>query len=237
VTDHSPDGSALHPIEILDLGCLDYLETHDLQRDLVAERSADRIQDTLILVEHPHVFTRGRQSKDDANILSPGDVPVVDVERGGDLTYHGPGQLVAYPIFKLRPDERDAPQFIRRLERWLIASIHDLGIANARTKWGFTGVWWGDKKLASIGIAVTAKWVTWHGIALNVTTDLAYFQRINPCGLRANVMTSVAEILGNKPRMNDTKAAVVRALPDHLSRGLPTPHQFESNANQLLYNS
>ena len=98
-------------------------------------------------------------------------------------------------------------------------------------------MWWGDKKLASIGIAVTAKWVSWHGIALNVTTDLAYFQRINPCGLRANVMTSVAEILGNKPRMNDTKAAMVRALPDHLSRGLPTPHQFESNANQLLYNS
>jgi len=215
----APVGSrAQHPVHILDLGQLDYLSTHDRQRALVAERAKGTIGDTLIFVEHPPIFTRGRQSKDDGNILTPGDVPVIDVERGGDVTYHGPGQLVAYPIFQLRDDERDVPRFIRGLEHWMIDALTELGVATARRKWGFTGVWWGNKKLASIGIAITARWISWHGIALNVSTDLTYFQRINPCGLSADVMTNVQDITQKPVTIEDAKAALIEKLPDHLNR-------------------
>jgi lipoyl(octanoyl) transferase len=114
-------------VRILDLGRIDYREAHALQQRLTAERAEDAIPDRLLLLEHPHVFTRGRRSKE-GNVIAAGDVPIVDVERGGDVTYHGPGQLVAYPIFALRDGERDAPGFIRRLEASLMAALADLGL-------------------------------------------------------------------------------------------------------------
>jgi lipoyl(octanoyl) transferase len=205
------------PSAVLDLGQLDYQATWERQKALVAAREADERVDTLVFVEHPAVITRGRRSRDESNLVATGEIPVIAVERGGDVTYHGPGQLVVYPIFALREGERDAPGFIRRLEAWLIAALAELGVT-AERRAGYAGVWTpvdangGQRKLASIGIAVTAKWVTWHGVAVNVTTDLAAFRAINPCGLDASVMTSIA---AERDRPV-TLAAVKAALLGHL---------------------
>ncbi len=176
------------------------------------DRTAGRVGDTLILVEHDHVFTRGRKSRDLANILDARDVPVVAVERGGDVTYHGPGQLVAYPVVMLPEDARDAPKFIRRLEGWIIAAMAELDIADGKRRPPLSGVWCRKKKVASVGVAVTAKWVTWHGIALNVCTDLNYFQRINPCGLESQVMSSLSALTGRYISVADARAALMTTI-------------------------
>ncbi len=165
-----------------------YAEVWALQKDLLLARQRDEIDDTLVLVEHPHVITMGRGA-DRANLLDAADVPVFEIERGGDVTYHGPGQLVGYPILLLREDERDLHQYLRRLEEVLIRTLADLGLRAGRRP-GWTGVWCAEHKLASIGVAVK-KWVTMHGFALNVCTDLRRFAAINPCGLQATVMASV----------------------------------------------
>jgi lipoyl(octanoyl) transferase len=186
-----------------------------LQQDLVASRQADSIPDTLILVEHPDVITLGRSAKP-SNVLCPGEIPVVHIERGGDVTYHGPGQLVAYPIFLLREGERDLHRFLRSLEEVLIRTLADFGLAGIREP-GKTGVWiahdGGSRKLASIGVAVR-KWVTLHGLALNVTTDLARFGAIHPCGFDAAVMTSMRRELGHEPDFS----AVERSLVRHVAK-------------------
>jgi lipoyl(octanoyl) transferase len=185
------------------------------QRDLVAARQADAILDTLVLVEHFDVITLGRSARRE-NVLAAGEVPVLAVERGGDVTYHGPGQLVAYPIFLLRKDERDVHRYLRGLEESIIQTLADFGIVGTRRP-GKTGVWTADepspRKLASIGVAIR-KWVTLHGLALNVNTDLARFAAINPCGFDASVMTSMARELG--PEVN--LEAVEKSLAKHLGR-------------------
>jgi len=186
-----------------------------LQQDLVASRQSGSIPDTLILVEHPDVITLGRSAKP-SNVLCPGEIPVVSIERGGDVTYHGPGQLVAYPIFLLREDERDLHRFLRSLEEVLVRTLADFGLAGIREP-GKTGVWiareGASRKLASIGVAVR-KWVTLHGLALNVTTDLTRFGAINPCGFDATVMTSMARELGHAPDFS----AVKRSLARHVAQ-------------------
>src|SRR5690606_8611091 len=144
--------------------------------------------------EHPHVITLGRAQQALGNVLAPGEVEVIAVERGGDVTYHGPGQLVAYPIIKLGEGERDLHRFLRNLEDGMIRTLARHGIAAGRQP-GKTGVWIDDRKIASIGIACR-RWVTFHGLALNVTTDLGYFHRINPCGFQAEIMTSMARETG-----------------------------------------
>jgi lipoate-protein ligase B len=185
-----------------------------LQQDLVVERQADRIPDTLILVEHPDTITTGRSARAD-NVVEAGDIPVFAIERGGDVTYHGPGQLVAYPIFLLREAERDLHRYLRGLEETILRTLADFHIAGTRRP-GLTGVWTADQhtphKLASIGIAVR-KWVTMHGLALNVNTDLARFATIHPCGFDASVMTSMARELGHPVDF----AAVKTALASHLA--------------------
>ena len=162
-------------------------------------RQKGEAPDTLLLVEHEHVFTLGRRREAEANVLDAGDVEVIGIERGGDVTYHGPGQLVAYPIVLLREgSERDLHAYLRNLEEAVIRTCARFGLTTDREP-GKTGVWMttalGRKKLCSMGIACR-KWVTFHGLALNVTTDLAYFRRINPCGFEASVMTTMAEQLG-----------------------------------------
>ena len=193
----------------MDLGVRDYAEVWGIQRELVAARQRDEVPDTLILVEHPHVITLGRGSHRE-NLLAVGDVPTFEIERGGDVTYHGPGQLVGYPIFLLRPDERDLHQYLRNLEEALLRTVADFGIAGDRNP-GWTGVWTAGpeprRKLASIGVAVK-RWVTMHGFALNVSTDLAHFAAINPCGLEANVMASLASVLGRPVAMDAVKDRV-----------------------------
>ena len=205
------------PWTILDLGTAPFRDVWARQLELVERRQRDDAPDTLIVVEHPHVFTVGRKREAAGNVLAPGDVEVVEIERGGDVTYHGPGQLVAYPIVRLDDGERDLHKFLRNLEEAVIATCARVGLAADREP-GKTGVWTGAegarKKLCSMGIACR-KWVTFHGLALNVTTDLAYFRRINPCGFEASVMSSLAERLGSVDG-----AAVRVALVDELGRYL-----------------
>ncbi len=179
-------------MNVVDLGVRSYREVWAEQLRLVTARQTGEVGDTLLLVEHPHVFTLGRRREAQQNVVAPGEVEVIEIERGGDVTYHGPGQLVAYPILLLGDGERDLHRYLRNLEEAAIRTCARFGIAAGREP-GKTGAWSGGKKLCSIGIACR-KWVTFHGLALNVTTDLAYFARINPCGFEASIMTSMATL-------------------------------------------
>lgn len=191
-------------LRVLDMGTMAYGDAWALQKDLVAQRQEGSVPDTLILLEHDHVITLGRKTTP-AN-FKPQDVPVFQVERGGDATYHGPGQLVGYPIVKL--SEPDVHKFVRQLEQVLIKTVSDFGVA-ANRKEGHTGVWSGGKKVASIGVAVV-NWTTFHGFALNVNTDMSYFHLIKPCGLDPDDMTSMEQVLGHKVPMGEVKRALVQ---------------------------
>jgi len=205
----------------MDLGTRDFAEVWALQRELVAARQRDEIPDTLIFVEHPHVITLGRGTHKE-NLVAVGDVPTFEIERGGDVTYHGPGQLVGYPILLLRPEERDLHLYLRNMEEGLIRAVSDFGVTGTRNP-GWTGVWTagaGDlRKLASIGVAVK-RWVTMHGFALNVSTDLARFSAINPCGLDAAVMGSMSGELGRPISLDVVKAAVRDTFAEVFARQL-----------------
>ena len=203
-------------MNVVDLGTLGYRETWAEQLRLVTARQAGEVPDTLLIVEHPHVFTLGRRRESRQNVLAPGDVEVIEIERGGDVTYHGPGQLVAYPILLLQEGERDLHAFLRNLEEAAIRTCAAFGVEAGREP-GKTGAWSGGKKLCSIGIACR-KWVTFHGLAINIETDLAYFARINPCGFEANVMTSLAT---RSP--GTTTAAAKPVLIDKLRETLNRP--------------
>jgi lipoyl(octanoyl) transferase len=212
------------PWRVVDLGTVGYRDVWARQLELVDQRKNDEIADTLIIVEHPHVFTLGRRRESRGNVLAAGEVEVIEIERGGDVTYHGPGQLVAYPIVLLREGERDLHKFLRNLEEAVIRTCARFELAADREA-GKTGVWTGvgsdRKKLCSMGIACR-KWVTFHGLALNVTTDLAYFQRINPCGFESNVMSSLADRLGRDIDMSAAKRALIDELSDVLGRDVIT---------------
>jgi lipoate-protein ligase B len=168
-----------------------------------------------VLVEHPEVITLGRRSTARANVLSD-EIPVYEIERGGDVTYHGPGQLVGYPIIKLAEHERDLHAYLRHLEQAIIDTCAEFNLSGSR-KPGWTGVWLGERKVASIGIAVR-RWVTLHGFALNVSTDLSRFAAINPCGLDAAVMTSMSEALGTPLTVEQVKPKLRARLGEALSR-------------------
>jgi lipoyl(octanoyl) transferase len=200
---------------LVDLGRAPYAEVHARQLDLAAARARGDGVDTLILVEHPPVITVGRRPRAAHNVLRAGDVPVVSVERGGDVTYHGPGQLVAYPIVRLEDGERDLLRYLRALEAGIIAALAAVGLAGERTE--ATGVWVGGRKVASIGVACR-RWVTFHGLALNVATDLAAFAHIRPCGFDAAVMTSVSDLLGRPVSVDELKAPLVAGLRKALGR-------------------
>ena len=187
---------------VLDLGRGRYEEVWELQKELVAARANGSSPDTLILVEHEHVVTLGRRTS--VGNFRPQGVPVYNVERGGDATYHGPGQLVGYPILKLQ--DHDVHAYLRMLEEVLIRVTRSYGIKGER-KVGQTGVWAGERKVASIGVAVS-NWVTYHGFALNVNPDLTYFRLIRPCGLDPSVITSMIELIGGPVRMEEVKTRV-----------------------------
>ncbi|MGA2198325.1 MAG: lipoyl(octanoyl) transferase LipB [Nitrososphaerales archaeon] len=191
-------------VSLLDLGLKPYLEVWQLQKELVEARSKGDASDTLILVEHEHVITLGRKTT--AENFKPLGVPVFEVERGGDATYHGPGQLVGYPVIKMKVP--DVKNFLRALEEVLILASGKFSIDAGRRE-NHTGVWVGEKKLASIGVAVT-NWVTYHGFALNVNTEMSYFRLIKPCGLDPETMTSMEMLTGKKQDMESVKREVVR---------------------------
>jgi lipoyl(octanoyl) transferase len=181
-------------LEVIEAGRVPYADALDWQRGLADDRVAGRLDhDVLLLLEHPPVVTLGRNSRQ-AHVLQADGVDVFEVERGGDVTYHGPGQLVGYPILDLGGYKRDLHWYLRTLEQALIEALALLDIPAERNP-GFTGVWTRGRKIASIGIHVK-QWVTWHGFALNVTTDLSYFDRIVPCGIQGVEMTSVEMALG-----------------------------------------
>ncbi|MYD85521.1 MAG: lipoyl(octanoyl) transferase LipB [Acidobacteria bacterium] len=183
------------------LGLVRYADAVELQRTLVSERQRDAIADQLLLLEHPPVITRGVRAGAD-NVLAPPDVlrrrgvEVHDARRGGDVTYHGPGQLVGYPILLLKPDRCDVHRYVRDLEEVLIRAVAGFGVRATRIE-GFTGVWVGNDKLAAIGVRLS-RWVTSHGFALNVATDLDDFALIRPCGLADRGVTSLARLTGTK---------------------------------------
>ena len=209
------------PWRVEHLGTVPYREAWTRQLAEVDRRKTGSGDDVLLLVEHPHVITLGRRRESAANVLAAGDVEVVEIERGGDVTYHGPGQLVAYPVVLLVEGERDLHGFLRGLEEAMIATLAEFGLASGREP-GKTGVWLdaragGRKKICSMGIACR-RWVTFHGLALNVSTDLSYFQRINPCGFQAEVMTSIAQELGVGVAMDDVRASLARQLGRSLGR-------------------
>ncbi|MEZ4361130.1 MAG: lipoyl(octanoyl) transferase LipB [Kofleriaceae bacterium] len=214
------------PWRILDLGVASYRDVWERQLALVEERQRGEGVDTLLLVEHPHVITLGRGQAAASNVLAAGEVEVVAVERGGDVTYHGPGQLVAYPIVLLREDERDLHRFLRNLEEAVIATCEEVGLP-AHREVGKTGVWTHGRpgggaaaeprKLCSMGIACR-RWVTYHGLALNVTTDLSYFGRINPCGFRSEVMTSLERELARDVSLGEVRSRLAGELGRVLQR-------------------
>jgi lipoate-protein ligase B len=207
---------------VRELGLVSYGEALDLQRRLAQERIAGTIPDTLLLLEHPPVVTLGRGWKSSSLPVEPDalrarGIEVHEIERGGDVTYHGPGQLVGYPIFDLQQHRPDLHWYLRQLEEALIVALEGLGIPAERNA-GYTGVWTAGRKIASIGIHVR-QWVTWHGFALNVTTDLSAFDLIVPCGIQDVVMTSVVKQLADRGRtmedgedMARTREAVVAAF-------------------------
>jgi lipoyl(octanoyl) transferase len=205
-----------HILDVIEAGLTRYREALEWQRALAQARIEGRLpHDVLLLLEHPPVVTLGRGSRE-AHLLRPEGVEVVEVERGGDVTFHGPGQLVGYPILDLAGYRQDLHWYLRTLEQALIDALAALGVPAQRNP-GYTGVWTrgGGRKIASIGVHVK-QWVTWHGFALNVTTDLSHFERIVPCGIPGVVMTSVERERGAKGRerslWDETVAAVIRGF-------------------------
>lgn len=203
-------------MEVVDLGLCEYPRAYEIQKQTVLEKRKNPFfPDRLYLVEHPRVFTFGRKSKDQITRPSPSFV----IERGGEATFHNPGQLVAYPVLSLKEGERDIGFYLRTLEQVVIDTIAHWGLSGER-KESATGVWVKDqtKKIASIGVALKG-WVTLHGIALNVDNDLSGFHEINPCGFSAAVMTSVKEELKeNCPRFSEVKAVFVEEFEKHFHR-------------------
>jgi len=210
-----------------------YADALALQQTLVADRRAGRIGDALLLVEHPHVLTLGVRGKRSHILATPDvlDARGIDVHetgRGGDVTYHGPGQVVGYPILDLRPDRLDVHRYVRDIEEVLIRTAADYGIDASRVK-GLTGVWVGREKLAAIGVRI-ARWITSHGFALNVTTDLDYFALIVPCGIADRGVTSLARLLGRRLDRREVEDRVVSHFchvfertgsPERAARPLP----------------
>jgi lipoyl(octanoyl) transferase len=187
---------------VVELGTLGYTDALNLQRAVARARIAGAFsEDLLLLVEHPPVVTLGRSSKERHLVASPAllaarGVELHEVERGGDVTFHGPGQLVGYPIIDLKRHRKDLHWYLRQVEEGLIRALTAFGIAGERST-GYTGVWTGGRKIASIGVHAR-DWVTWHGFAMNVTTDLSWFDLIVPCGIAGVEMTSVARELGDR---------------------------------------
>jgi lipoate-protein ligase B len=199
-------------LHCIDLGLVEYSQALTWQEDLLRRRCQGEGQDTLLLLEHPPVFTLGRGG-DERHVLNPHQVPVYRVGRGGDVTFHGPGQLVGYPILDLTAHGRDVHAYLRSLEAVLISVLAEYGL-RAQRREGLTGVWVGEQKIASIGVGVR-RWVTYHGFALNVDPDLSYFADIVPCGLAGVRMTSMAQLLNRPIALAAVKTAVAQTFADY----------------------
>ena len=224
VTDARSGGAgpaAPRTVDVRRLGRVEYEAAVDLQKQLVEARRTGAIGDTLLLLEHPPVITLGVKTRGERthivaseSALAAAGVTVFETGRGGDITYHGPGQLVGYPIFDLNPDRRDVHRYVRDLEEVLIRAATWFGI-DARRVPGLTGVWAGEpgreEKLAAIGVRIS-RWITSHGFALNVGTNLDHFNLIVPCGIADRGVTSLSRVLGRDVTMAEAEDAVVRGF-------------------------
>lgn len=210
-------------LHVLRLGVVAYADALPLQADLVSARQAGRIPDQLLLLEHPPVITLGVKTRNDRShvLATPAELEREGVElfetgRGGDVTYHGPGQLVGYPILDLRPDRCDVHRYVRDLEEALILAVRGFGIEADRVE-GLTGVWVGREKLAAIGVRIS-RWITSHGFALNVGTRLEHFGLIVPCGISGRGVTSIERLLGRPVSLRGVEDAVVAAIAEVFGR-------------------
>jgi lipoyl(octanoyl) transferase len=227
----------MRPLEVRHLGVVPYSAAADMQRTLVEERRADRVPDLLLLLEHPHVITMGvKLEAARSHLLATPEslarrkVDVHESGRGGDITYHGPGQLVGYPILDLRPDRCDVHKYVRDLEEVMIRAASDFGLAAGRIE-GLTGAWLGADKLGAIGVRIS-RWITSHGFALNVSTDLDYFNLIVPCGIASGGVTSLCRAVGRPAGMNDARTAISRHFCDVFDRQMVTYTSGVSVSNQ-----
>jgi lipoyl(octanoyl) transferase len=214
---------------VRNLGTLDYQSALDLQRELVEQRKRGEIPDQLLLLEHPDVITLGVKNRSDRSNVLESDaalaakgIALFETGRGGDVTYHGPGQLVGYPIIDLKPDRCDVHRYVRDLEEVLIRAVSDFGIDAGRVA-GLTGIWVGAQgstgKLAAIGVRIS-RWVTSHGFALNVATDLSRFGLIVPCGIADKGVTSMEALLGRRVPMDEVRAAVTSRFGEIFGRSI-----------------
>jgi lipoyl(octanoyl) transferase len=195
---------------------LEYMAAWAWQRELVARRSGGAIGDTLLLLQHPPTYTLGRATRDGHLLVAPEalaaqGVALVESDRGGDITFHGPGQVVGYPILKLARHGGDLLRYLRMLEETLIVALSSYGVEAGRID-GLTGVWVGDAKIAAIGVKLSASGVTQHGFALNVTTDLGYFSQIIPCGIAGKGVTSLERLLGSAAPQAAVEQSVAEAF-------------------------
>jgi len=203
-------------LEVRRLGTVSYAEALALQEDLVTRRRDGAVPDTLLLLEHPHVITLGTSARPEHVLVDERErasrsIELFETGRGGDVTYHGPGQLVGYPILDLKPDRKDLHRYLRDLEEVLIRAVGAFGV-EARRVDGLTGVWAPGGKIAAIGVRVSSGWVTSHGFALNVSTDLGYFGTIVPCGIADRDVTSMAREFGRSVDLAGAMEGVERAF-------------------------
>jgi lipoyl(octanoyl) transferase len=217
------------PLVVRRLGSVPYAEGLEIQAEAVQDRRAGTIPDTLLLVEHPHVITLGSGAHEEHVLVDEDErarrgIELFETGRGGDVTYHGPGQLVAYPILDLKPDRKDLHQYLRDLARVVMDVVEGFGIAAERSE-GQTGVWTPGGKVAAIGVRVSSGWITSHGLALNVSTDLSYFGTIVPCGIADRDVTSLARELGRAPSLEEVSEALVEAFAERFGLEVVEPGQ------------
>ena len=199
--------------DYIDLGAIDYQEAWDIQKHTFELRYKKEIEDTFYLLEHPHTYTLGKVA-DKNNLISTPQflekygIKIYEIDRGGDITYHGPGQIVGYPIIDLKNWKQDTHLYLRQLEQLIIDVCSEYGIETGRRP-GLTGVWIEDRKIAAIGIKVS-RWITMHGFAFNVNTDLNLFNGIIPCGIKDKAVTSLEKELGEKVDLNEVKRKLVK---------------------------
>jgi lipoyl(octanoyl) transferase len=208
------------------LGRVEYEAAWDLQRRIAAERAAGERPDTLLLLEHPPVFTTGRRRNVAANLKGPENTlgaPLIETDRGGDITFHGPGQLIAYPVIDLRAVRLGVVDYVRSLEEVVMRILREYGI-DSRLECGLTGVWVGNDKIAAIGVRVSrlggaaGAWVTTHGVALNVSPDLAWFGRIVPCGISDRGVTSIEQLTGKAPPLPEVAESLAASFGEVAGR-------------------
>jgi lipoyl(octanoyl) transferase len=210
------------PLEVRYLGVIPYAQANEMQRTLVEERRAGRVPDLLLLLQHPHVITLGVKLAAREHLiatpqlLASRQVEVHESGRGGDITYHGPGQVVGYPILDLRPDRCDVHRYVRDLEEVMIRAAGDFGLPGQRIA-GLSGAWVGADKLGAIGVRIS-RWITSHGFAFNVTTDLDFFNLIVPCGIASGGVTSLSRATGRDVSLADAETSLVRHFADVFDR-------------------